>query len=129
VHHRISKQQQMVLDHRDPLYQIQETSSSSSNFADSSVKDLGEEEDWAIGDDEMALVEPTPDDNDEEDMKEIEIEPSSPRALLSSQEDSEYHNLPYLCLMGLFFTVRFFSSSLYPSLWCYLTAGGPRSCA
>jgi len=91
---------------RPSIYPIQGASSSS----DWSVKGLGEENDWAMGDDEMALVDPEPDDNDEEDMKEIELESSPPGALSSLQENG-ITTCPIcaLHLVGLFVSVRFFS--------------------
>ena len=94
---------------RPSIYPIQGASSSS----DWSVKGLGEENDWAMGDDEMALVDPEPDDNDEEEMKEIEIESSPPGALSSLQENG-ITTCPIcaLHLVGLFVSVRFLLPSL-----------------
>jgi hypothetical protein len=93
---------------RPSIYPMQGASSSSSIFADLSVKGLSEEDDWAMGDDEMALADLEPDDNEEEDMAEIEIRSSPPGALASLQEDSEGIATCPICalrLVGLFVTV------------------------
>jgi hypothetical protein len=110
---------------RPSVYPIQGTASSSSNYTDSSVKTF-DDDDWATGDDEMALVDP---ETDEEDMEEIEIESSSPEVL---QEDSEGVATCPICalrLVGLFVTVsRLVSSSCPKSDDAPLTVAGSRSC-
>lgn len=112
---------------RPSVYPIQEAASSS-NFTDLSVKGIDDENDWAMGDDEMALVDPEPDNNDEEDV-EIEIESSSPECL---QEDSEGVSTCPICalhLVGLFVTVSLsVTYTSYPSLQHYSITGSSRSC-
>lgn len=70
---------------RPSVHPIQETTSSSSNFTDSSFRAFtDDDDDWVMGDDEMALVDPEP---DEENIDEIEIN-SSPLGISSSQDES-----------------------------------------
>jgi hypothetical protein len=87
-------------------YPIQETISSSLT---SSVKGLDDDDDdWATGDDEMALIDPELDDHGEEDMERVEFESSSPEAMSSLQEDADGVTTCPICalhLVGLFMTV------------------------
>lgn len=85
-------------------------------FTDSSAQDHDDNL-WAMGDDEMALVTPKPDDTDEENVEEIEIESS----LLEQQDSKSITNCP-ICtvhLVGLFVTVRHLclASSLALIMW------------
>jgi hypothetical protein len=87
-------------------YPIQETVSSSLT---SSVKGLDDDDDdWATGDDEIALIDPELDDHGGADMEQVEFESSSPEAMSSLQEDADGVTTCPICglhLVGLFMTV------------------------
>lgn len=72
---------------RPSVHPIQGARSSFSSFSDASVIDLSDDE-WAMGDDEMALVDPEP-DNDDEDIETAEVISSDAVAPRSFREESE----------------------------------------
>lgn len=104
---------------RPSLNPIQGSSSESSRYKDSSVPpsamDINDDDEWGMGDDEMALMEPELDEEEEEEMEDINspidmTEPSEPKTTVCP--------ICALRLVGLFATVcifrNLFSTKTHP---------------